>query len=91
MESLSRVRVVQAVCGCYHTLVLSDDGKVFPFGRNDHGQLGLETSMDCLSPQLIASLQGKAVVKVLVACDNELCLVKMQAKHKLHVVMTPGT
>uniref|UniRef100_M4B472 BTB domain-containing protein n=1 Tax=Hyaloperonospora arabidopsidis (strain Emoy2) TaxID=559515 RepID=M4B472_HYAAE len=63
VESLSRVRVVQVACGCYHTLVLSDDGKVFPFGRNNHGQLGLETSMDCLSPQLISSLQSKAVVK----------------------------
>ena len=77
MESLSRVRVVQVACGCYHTLVLSDDGKVFPFGRNNHGQLGLETSMDCLSPQLISSLQSKAVVKVFVAVDDDFRLVKM--------------
>uniref|UniRef100_M4B473 BTB domain-containing protein n=1 Tax=Hyaloperonospora arabidopsidis (strain Emoy2) TaxID=559515 RepID=M4B473_HYAAE len=76
VESLSRVRVVQVACGCYHTLVLSDDGKVFPFGRNNHGQLGLETSMDCLSPQLISSLQSKAVVKIAAGFYHSVCLVK---------------
>ncbi|EEY57867.1 RCC1 and BTB domain-containing protein, putative [Phytophthora infestans T30-4] len=61
VESLSRMRITQVACGCYHTLALSDDGKVFPFGRNNHGQLGLETSMDCLSPQLISTLRNKPV------------------------------
>uniref|UniRef100_A0AAV1SZQ0 BTB domain-containing protein n=1 Tax=Peronospora matthiolae TaxID=2874970 RepID=A0AAV1SZQ0_9STRA len=76
VESLSRVRVVQVACGCYHTLVLSDAGKVFPFGRNNHGQLGLETSMDCLSPQLISSLQNKVVVKIAAGFYHSVCLVK---------------
>ncbi|RLN50999.1 hypothetical protein BBJ28_00024649 [Nothophytophthora sp. Chile5] len=65
VESLARVRITQVSCGCYHTLALSDDGKVFPFGRNNHGQLGLETSVDCLSPQLISALRDKIVLKVL--------------------------
>lgn len=29
------------VCGNYHTITLSDDGVVHPFGENNVGQLGL--------------------------------------------------
>ncbi len=28
-------------CGYYHTLVLTDHGETFAFGRNDKGQLGI--------------------------------------------------
>lgn len=45
--------------------MLSKDGKVYPFGRNNHGQLGLGNLLDCTSPQIIASLRDKFVVKVL--------------------------
>lgn len=69
VEALARIRIVQVACGCYHTLALSDDGKVYPFGRNNHGQLGLETSLDCLSPQIIPSLRNTFVRKVnITAC-----------------------
>jgi RCC1 and BTB domain-containing protein len=64
VDRLARVRIVQVASGCYHTLALSDDGKVYPFGRNNHGQLGLESSVDCLSPQIISSLRDKFVTKV---------------------------
>ncbi|KAG7400056.1 hypothetical protein PHYBOEH_007124 [Phytophthora boehmeriae] len=75
VESLSRMRIVQVACGCYHTLALSDDGKVLPFGRNNHGQLGLETSVDCLSPQLISTLRGKIVFKIAAGFYHSICLV----------------
>ncbi|KAL4144597.1 hypothetical protein PRNP1_013726 [Phytophthora ramorum] len=75
VESLSRMRITQVACGCYHTLALSDDGKVYPFGRNNHGQLGLETSMDCLSPQLISALRNKTVIKVAAGFYHSVCLV----------------
>ncbi|CAH0475830.1 unnamed protein product [Peronospora belbahrii] len=75
VKSLSRMRINQVTCGCYHTLALSDDGKVFPFGRNNHGQLGLETLVDCLSPQLISSLLSKTVMKVAAGFYHSVCLV----------------
>ncbi|KAK1945014.1 RCC1 and BTB domain-containing protein 2 [Phytophthora citrophthora] len=75
VESLSRTRITQVACGCYHTLALSDDGKVFPFGRNNHGQLGLETSVDCLSPQLISTLRNKNVVKIAAGFYHSVCVV----------------
>lgn len=75
VSALARVCVVQVACGCYHTLTLSDDGKVYPFGRNNHGQLGLETSLDCLSPQLIPSLRDKVVRKVTAGFYHSVCVV----------------
>ncbi|KAG6597866.1 putative RCC1 and BTB domain-containing protein [Phytophthora cinnamomi] len=75
VESLARMRITQVACGCYHTLALSDDGKVYPFGRNNHGQLGLETSVDCLSPQLISVLRNKTVTKVAAGFYHSVCLV----------------
>lgn len=77
VESLSRTRITQVACGCYHTLALSDDGRVFPFGRNNHGQLGLETSVDCLSPQLISTLRNKNVVKIAAGFYHSVCVVGM--------------
>jgi RCC1 and BTB domain-containing protein len=33
--------VVQVACGYYHSIALTQSGKVYTFGRNDFGQLGL--------------------------------------------------
>ncbi|CAH0477266.1 unnamed protein product [Peronospora belbahrii] len=43
-------RMVRATCGCYHTVLLSDQGQVFVFGRNNKGQLGNRGSADALLP-----------------------------------------
>ena len=44
-------------CGDTHTCVLTDEGEVFTFGRNQNGQLGLGTDSDCLSPTRVGTLQ----------------------------------
>ncbi|TMW56352.1 hypothetical protein Poli38472_006362 [Pythium oligandrum] len=75
VDTLGRMRVVQVACGCYHTLALSDDGKVYPFGRNNHGQLGLETSQDCVTPQIIPSLRDVHVKKVAAGFYHSVCLI----------------
>ncbi|TYZ61267.1 hypothetical protein PybrP1_009568 [[Pythium] brassicae (nom. inval.)] len=43
-------RVVRGACGCYHTVLLSEQGEVFVFGRNNKGQLGNRGSADALLP-----------------------------------------
>jgi len=35
------VRIIGASCGCNHTVLLSDDGRIWTFGKNYFGQLGL--------------------------------------------------
>nr|CCA15971.1 conserved hypothetical protein [Albugo laibachii Nc14] len=46
----SNTRMVHAACGCYHTLLMSDSGQVFVFGRNNKGQLGNRGNTDSLLP-----------------------------------------
>lgn len=43
-------RMTRATCGCYHTVLLSEQGQVFVFGRNNKGQLGNRSSADSLLP-----------------------------------------
>ncbi|RLN96463.1 hypothetical protein BBJ28_00010025 [Nothophytophthora sp. Chile5] len=43
-------RMMRATCGCYHTVLLSEQGQVFVFGRNNKGQLGNRGSADSLLP-----------------------------------------
>ena len=35
------VPVLQVACGMHHTVVLLSNGKVYTFGNNSYGQLGL--------------------------------------------------
>lgn len=43
-------RMLRATCGCYHTVLLSEQGQVYVFGRNNKGQLGNRGSADSLLP-----------------------------------------
>jgi alpha-tubulin suppressor-like RCC1 family protein len=46
----ANTRMVRSTCGCYHTVLLSEQGNVFVFGRNNKGQLGNRGSADALLP-----------------------------------------
>ncbi len=35
------LRVVRVACGCYHTILLSGDGRIHACGDNSRGQCGL--------------------------------------------------
>jgi alpha-tubulin suppressor-like RCC1 family protein len=39
---------VKLACGGSHSLLITDKGKVFSFGSNKYGQLGLLTAHHCL-------------------------------------------
>lgn len=40
ITDLSSVKVMQVVCGQYHSMALTADGKVYTWGWGIHGQLG---------------------------------------------------
>lgn len=46
----ANTRMLRATCGCYHTVLLSEQGGVYVFGRNNKGQLGNRSSADSLLP-----------------------------------------
>jgi len=43
-------------CGDAHTMVVSQSGDLYSFGRNQNGQLGLGSTIDSLIPQKLTSL-----------------------------------
>ncbi len=52
----SGIRAVAAGGGLGHSLALGPDGRVWAWGRNDHGQLGDGTTTDRLSPVAVTGL-----------------------------------
>lgn len=53
VPSLSGIGVVELAAGTHHSLALTKDGKVYSFGRGDYGQLGLGSTVEHNTPQLI--------------------------------------
>jgi len=50
--------ITQISCGGYHSLVLDSEGRIFSFGRNEYGQLGLGDNSHKNTPQMIPSIQN---------------------------------
>lgn len=44
IKDLGDVKIKLASAGLYHTIVVTEDNRVFSFGYNKHGQLGVSTS-----------------------------------------------
>lgn len=64
VDFFNGMAVKQVACGDTHTLVCTDSGELYTFGRNQNGQLGHGNTNDLLSPQRVAGLQGKVVTSV---------------------------
>jgi Regulator of chromosome condensation (RCC1) repeat/BTB/POZ domain/Ankyrin repeat len=63
-------RVVQVSCGRHHTLALTQCGRVYAFGRNNAGQLGVGSDTATFeSPQQLASLASFNAVMVAGGAD----------------------
>lgn len=57
--------VIQIACGSCHCLVLTDDGQVFSWGGNSHGQLGQGTKHSHIdTPKPIICLRGIPIAQV---------------------------
>eukprot|EP01017_Pseudomicrothorax_dubius_P010486 TRINITY_DN13752_c0_g1_i2.p1 TRINITY_DN13752_c0_g1~~TRINITY_DN13752_c0_g1_i2.p1 ORF type:complete len:418 (-),score=78.49 TRINITY_DN13752_c0_g1_i2:19-1272(-) len=56
-------KAIQVACGENFTLVLTESGQVFSFGRNTHGQLGLGIAGNeaVYAPTLLKALAGRRV------------------------------
>ncbi|CAM9808966.1 unnamed protein product, partial [Phaeothamnion confervicola] len=67
--------VIDLSCGAYHTLALSEDGRVYPFGRNNHGQLGTGNTVDALRPCVVEALVGQLVCHVAAGFYHSLAVV----------------
>ncbi|KAM8940138.1 putative E3 ubiquitin-protein ligase HERC3 [Pelodytes ibericus] len=65
IKKLSQQKIQQVSCGNQHCLALADDGQLFTWGQNNHGQLGLGIGFGSQSsPQRVKSLQGIPLAQV---------------------------
>ncbi|XP_059521658.1 probable E3 ubiquitin-protein ligase HERC6 isoform X1 [Myotis daubentonii] len=65
IKTLDGIKIIQVSCGDYHSLALSEDGQVFSWGKNSHGQLGLGKDFPSqASPQRVRSLDGIPLAQV---------------------------
>ncbi|XP_019320182.2 probable E3 ubiquitin-protein ligase HERC6 isoform X1 [Panthera pardus] len=65
IKTLTGIKIIQVSCGNYHSLALSEDGQVFSWGSNSHGQLGLGKELPSqASPQRVRSLDGIPLAQV---------------------------
>lgn len=71
------VHVSQVSCGGGHTSVVDAVGRLFCFGKNEYGQLGIGTISDGVSaPTLVDALSGLKVLRV--ACGAKHTIVAVE-------------
>jgi RCC1 and BTB domain-containing protein len=74
-SGLSGETVANIRCGYYHTLLLTDTGRVFSFGRNDYGQLGLgHNAQRMFGPHQVEELEGKNVTSISAGCYHSIAV-----------------
>lgn len=65
VEALAEQHAVSVACGQYHTLVVTSTGKAYGFGKNDYGQLGVESLDNQLLPvQVRGGLEKQICLEV---------------------------
>jgi alpha-tubulin suppressor-like RCC1 family protein len=64
---------------CFFVILYSprDDGKVFAFGSNEHGQLGVGGLASAFSPVQIPFFAGRRCTKVVCGYDNSFVFAGM--------------
>ncbi len=75
-EHFSNKKIKSIHLGFDHTLALMDDGSLYAWGSNEHGQLGLGHNRRQLTPQLINSyhFQDKTIHSVHIGQEHSLAL-----------------
>jgi len=74
VSALLKHTIVQVVCGRKHTLALTAFGRVFGWGTNNEGQLGLGHRHPALVPVEISSLHGINISLISCGLDHSVCL-----------------
>ncbi|XP_015266272.1 PREDICTED: probable E3 ubiquitin-protein ligase HERC6 [Gekko japonicus] len=65
IEGLSTCKIIQVACGHYHSIVLTKDGRVFSWGQNSYGQLGIGKEVSSHGqPQHVSALDGIPLAQV---------------------------
>lgn len=68
--------VSSVFCGYYHTILIDNDNKVYSFGDNEEGQLGLGHKKPKIQPQLINSLLDYDILTVACGAEHTIFLTR---------------
>ena len=83
VEGLAGKKAKHVACGGYHTLVCTEDGRVYSFGRGSYGQLGHGNCEGKLIPTLIQQvpLESKSITQVACGYSHSLVLTSEGCVH----------
>ncbi|XP_058626281.1 uncharacterized protein LOC131537051 isoform X2 [Onychostoma macrolepis] len=75
LKGLDNRQVIQIACGDHHSMALTNDGQVFVWGENSHGQLGLRKDHPSSpSAQHVQSLSGIPLAQISAGGDHSFVL-----------------
>ena len=69
-------KVVEVGVGCMHVVILTEDGEVYVWGRNDQAQLGDSPHAAVPEPTLLSALQGKSIIGIACGPSQVMFLLK---------------
>ena len=75
VTALEGRKIRQVTAGCYHTIAVGKGGRLFVFGRNNHGQLGTGDTNERHVPFEVRSLVGKNILCVAAGFYHSVILV----------------
>ena len=71
-----RIKIIDIANGCYHNLVLDDQGRIYSFGYNLTGQCGDGSTDRVRVPKLIETLKDYEVVEIKCGTHMSYCRTK---------------
>ena len=75
VNALAGKKTKEIACGCCHTIVRTENGSVYSFGKGEEGQLGHGVmNSKLLIPTLVEALEGKFVKQVVCGYANSMAL-----------------
>ena len=72
---IENLKARQLACGYYHSVAISLDKKLYTWGRNDSGQLGLGEGHKEANPHIVDLLKEKECVQAACGCYHTLVTV----------------
>lgn len=81
-------RIIAVGCGQYHTAIVTDTGKLFSFGKNDYGQLGVDSPENQRLPIAVrgTNLDGRKCVQLCCGYYHTIAVVSGSVKASTSVV-----
>ena len=79
IKALKHVRICAVSAGCSHSLLLSEAGTVYSFGKVDHGRLGHGSECEPGTPMVVEALEGVGICAISAGGHHSLVLSKAGA------------